>query len=210
MSEDRLLFDEEMLNRALQRLSEVLQERNILGNIFMVGGAAMILGYKARESTGDVDSVFVPKREVMNAALQVAIDLDLPNDWLNDAAKGFMPGSDPDAIAVFRSPFLSVDVASPRYLLAMKLMSFRQDRDVGDIKFLLKECGLQTVDQGLDLMLEYFPGRPMELRSQLKLQEMMDQSAKHQDKRPICGYRSDRMRGACMRPAGHKPPHKSK
>jgi hypothetical protein len=60
---------------------------------------------------------------------------DLPDDWLNDGVKGFLPGDDPQARPVFESEALRVDVASPRYLLAMKLLAARE-QDVEDIVLL--------------------------------------------------------------------------
>jgi len=79
----------------------------------------MALAYDARRATVDVDGIFVPAAEVRMAAARVAERLDLEGDWLDDSAKAFMPGPDPDRIGVFDSDNLSVAAASPRYLLAM-------------------------------------------------------------------------------------------
>ena len=48
-------------------------------------------------------------------------------DWLNDAVKGFLLGPDPDAQRFYSGDSLIVDVASPRYLLAMKLFAARAE-----------------------------------------------------------------------------------
>jgi hypothetical protein len=55
--------------------------------------------------------------------------MGLTEDWLNDAVKGFLPGPDPDAQRFYSSDSLIVDVASPRYLLAMKLFAARAEID---------------------------------------------------------------------------------
>jgi hypothetical protein len=55
---------------------------------------------------------------VYAAARRVADNHGLPEDWLNDAVKGFLHGDDPDAVPVLDTPGLRVDVASARYLLA--------------------------------------------------------------------------------------------
>ena len=64
------------------------------GQIFIVGGAAMALAYSTRRVTKDIDAVFEPKSAIYDAATTVAEELGLPEDWLNDAVKGFVPGVD--------------------------------------------------------------------------------------------------------------------
>ena len=69
--------------------------------------------------------MFIPSDIVRQAASAVAAREGLAEDWLNDAVKGFLPGPDPDAQRFYASDSLIVDVASPRYLLAMKLFAAR-------------------------------------------------------------------------------------
>jgi hypothetical protein len=83
----------------------------------------------------------------------------LAEDWLNDAVKGFLPGSDPDAQRFYASDSLIVDVASPRYLLAMKLFAARAEIGAEDIALLYRQLGFTTVDEGLDLVEQAYPGR---------------------------------------------------
>ena len=52
----------------------------------------------------------------------------------------------------YESGSLRVDVASPRYQLAMKLMSARPGADVEDIRILYRLCGFTTVEEGLDVV----------------------------------------------------------
>jgi hypothetical protein len=61
--------------------------------------------------------------------------------------------------ALARRLILSVAVASPRYLLAMKLLASRADRDIDDIKFLYQLCGLSTAEEGAELLQSYYPTR---------------------------------------------------
>ncbi len=99
--------------------------------LFPVGGAALAVAYDATRATRDLDAVFIPTDVVRRSAAAVAENRGLAQDWLNDAVKGFLPGPDPDAQRFYSSDSLIVDVASPRYLLAMKLFAARAEIDAG-------------------------------------------------------------------------------
>ena len=93
-----MLFDREGLLIALRSLDEELGAVGVRGDVFVVDGAAMALAYDARRATVDVDAIFVPAIEVRMAVARVAERLHIDEDWLNDGAKAFMPGSDPERI----------------------------------------------------------------------------------------------------------------
>jgi len=167
-----VLLDREELLEALRLLDQELGAVGIRGEVFVVGGAAMALAYDARRATVDVDAIFVPAAEVRDAAARVAERLHIEEDWLNDGAKSFMPGSDPDRIGVFEGDHLSVAAASPRYLLAMKLLASRLERDQDDIRFLYDLCGFSTADEGLDLLESTYPNHVIAPRVQFLLEQM--------------------------------------
>ena len=166
-----LLGRQELLE-ALAELDKELKFLNVRGEVFIVGGAAMAIAYDTRRTTADVDAVFVPSSEVRTAASRVAERLNLEPDWLNDGAKAFLPGEDENQIGVYEGKNLSVAAASPQYLLAMKLMASRVERDQDDIRELYKLCGLTTAEQGLDLLVSFYPEQLILPRVQLLLQEM--------------------------------------
>lgn len=88
--------------------------------------------------------------------------------------KGFLPGQDPDARVFFESGSLRVDVASPRYLLAMKLMSARPGADVQDIRTLYRLCGFTTVDEGLEVVARAFPSTRILPKTEYLLGEIVE------------------------------------
>jgi hypothetical protein len=99
----------------------------------------------------------------------VARRLGLPDGWLNDAAKGFLPGRpDADAHDVFEAPGLRVMAASPKHLPAMKLLAARSREDAEDIRFLCGLLGIRTVSEALAVALEL-----LTVRTRLILEEVL-------------------------------------
>jgi hypothetical protein len=83
------------IRRALEALAAALPSGPVQRELWVVGGAAMVLLYEARESTKDVDAFSLDPgtASVLRAAsAMVAAQLGLPSDWLNDGAKGFIHG----------------------------------------------------------------------------------------------------------------------
>ena len=100
--------------RALAALGEELAMSGVTADLYVVGGAAIVLAYDERRSTRDVDAVFVPKVEVYRAAARVGEDLHLPEGWLNDAVKGFLLGPDPFDTEIFRGSRPALRSRKPR------------------------------------------------------------------------------------------------
>jgi hypothetical protein len=163
--------------RALQALGEELTARGVRGQVFVVGGAAIALAYSARRVTRDIDAVFEPKSIVYTAAAKVAEELDLPEDWLNDAVKAFLPGPDGEQRPVPDIEGIEVATASPRYLLAMKLMASRVGEDDDDILLLLHECGIADVEQALRLVEGMYPSRQPPAKTRLLLEALLERQA---------------------------------
>lgn len=115
-------------------LGERLQQRGVVADIYVIGGAAMALAYDSRRATRDIDAVFVPHGIVLDEAREVAAEFGLPHWWLNEQASAYVaPGGDPDAALAFDHPGLRVTTASPEHLLAMKMFAARR-RDADDVR----------------------------------------------------------------------------
>ena len=123
--------------QALRALSEEIPLSEPPPEILLMGGAAIVLLYGARESTRDVDAI-LPNPSFREAAKRVAGRLGLPPDWLNDGAKGYAHGRAPGDI-VFQAPSLIVRSLAPQQLLAMKLCAWRDDLDISDARLLLSK-----------------------------------------------------------------------
>jgi len=159
---------------ALQALGDELTCTGVRGQVFIVGGAAMAIAYSTRRVTRDIDAIFEPKASIYEAAAKVAEDIGLPEDWLNDAAKGFMPGHDDNARPVPDIQGIEITTASPRYLLAMKLMAMRFGEDDEDIEVLVRECDLRSAREALELMEQMYPTHEIPPKTRFFLEELFD------------------------------------
>ncbi len=167
-------LDQEKIESLFRRLSDRLIERGLVGEVALYGGAAMVLAHRARLSTKDIDAVFVPKQEVYQAAYEVAEEVGMEKDWLNDAVKGFLSVKN-DIVPLRDYPGLKVFVAAPEYLLAMKCLSMRLGRDetdLSDVRFLMDRLGLNDAAQVLDLVSCYYPEDRIQPKTRFAIEEI--------------------------------------
>ena len=131
----------------LAELGERLIRRGIELEIYVVGGAAMMLAYDRSRVTRDIDAIGVPQAEIDAEARAMSADhRDLPPDWLNARVLPLLPrGVDADRLEVLGAPGLTVTVASPRWLLAMKARAARDDRDLDDLWVLCRMLDLRSI-----------------------------------------------------------------
>lgn len=164
---------QEQILRAFRELEAVLARAGIKAEVGVVGGAAMVLAFNAREATRDVDAIFAPSATVRVAAAEVASLLDLPADWLNDAAKGYMPADTEPRTIVLDLPFLKVWTPPPAYLLAMKAIAARFDsHDANDLRTLIAHLGLRRVDEVMEVVERYYPRNQIPPKTQFFLEEL--------------------------------------
>ena len=167
------LLERETIWAALVRLDTRLGARGSRAELLLVGGAVMCLVHRVRPATKDVDAWFSEPETVRAAAREVAEELDLADDWLNDAAKAFVPpNAGYDTWAELEN--LTISVVDPRTLLAMKCAAARTDVDVGDIRFLAGLLGLGSAEEVLAVVLCYFAEERLPVRVRLLLEEMFD------------------------------------
>lgn len=166
-------LDAELITSLFEKLSSKLEAENITAEMFVVGGAAMSLAYDNRRITRDIDAYFVPASKLRDIILSVGKEANLHPDWLNDAAKGFLPGTDDEATTVFSSEFLTVKVSSPKYLLAMKLYASRTESDFDDAVLLAKHLKLETEAELFDVVTSYYPPERVNVKTKYFIQEII-------------------------------------
>ena len=143
----------------LRLLADRLEKAGLSGEMYVVGGAAIALAFDERRSTRDIDAVFEPKSAIYDAAAAIAAERGLDEGWLNDAVKGFLTGPDDDAIPVLDLPGLSVATASPRVILAMKVLAHRPGEDDEDVRLLAGQLGLTTAAEVLAVATDVYGDR---------------------------------------------------
>lgn len=133
----------------LAELGQRLAARGVEAEIYVVGGAAMMLAYDRANMTRDIDTVGIPQEEIDAEARAMAADhRDIGPDWLNARVLPLLPRSvDADQLQLLGGPGLTVNVASPRWLLAMKARAARGRRDLEDVWVLCQILGLRSVDE---------------------------------------------------------------
>lgn len=153
----RLLTKTEIVT-FLTVMGEILAAQKRVGTIYVVGGAAIALGYDSTRRTEDVDSAILREtKPVQAAAREVAKRFGVDEEWFNDAALGFMPEhDDKKAQTVFSHPGLRVIIGAPEELLAMKILAARP-KDFQDINLLLRVTNHPSVEEALRLIRLYFP-----------------------------------------------------
>jgi hypothetical protein len=156
----------EAIRRALVALAAELPKAEAPRELWIVGGAALVLLYDAREATKDVDAFAldaVASAELCAAAVSVAAGLGLPEDWLNDGAKGYLHGLSPGEL-LFGSPSLVVRAVAVPQLLAMKLSAWRDDLDVADARLLLSKLSGDRASVWGQVEPHLVPGRELKAR----------------------------------------------
>lgn len=172
----------------LGELSEKLKSKGVRGHIYIVGGAAMVLGFRRDGTTHDVDARIKNDREtVLAAAAEIAETHGLWPNWFNDDAAGFIPEKvDGRARTVFDTPHLVVTGASPEHVLAMKLEAAR-NTDRQDIEALVETLGIERREQAVEIHRAVYPKWELEQSAQQMVDELLKNIAARRAKRRDAG-----------------------
>ena len=140
-------FTKENLDNCLKELAKEFRKMNgnrVPAEIILIGGASILINYGFREMTYDMDAIIHSSGAMKDAINIVGDRLGLPVGWLNtDFVK--TDSYTPRLIEYSKyyktfSNILQIRTVSAEYLVAMKLMAGRQNKnDLSDIVGVLME-----------------------------------------------------------------------
>lgn len=131
------------LNKELRKKLRKQVPKDFKIDLYVVGGACIVVTLHSRESTMDIDALWQKSGVIQDAINAVGDSNGLGHTWCNDNFR--MTASYTDKIILYsrlHKEFdrLRVYIAKPELLLAMKLVSFRvtKPQDIEDAKELVK------------------------------------------------------------------------
>ena len=161
--------------KLFELLNTELEADDTQAEVYLVGGAVMCLALNARDATRDLDAWFKPTARVREAAARVAALAAVPEQWLNDAVKGWLsPRGAFDRY--LELSHLKVFVAQPTYLLAMKCVAMRlgeEFHDLDDVRFLLRYLNITTAAGALAIVTQFFDAAQIPPKTRLALEELL-------------------------------------
>jgi hypothetical protein len=169
------MLDKKKIHQLFFKLNQHLKSNDEKGEIGIVGGAVMCLVYNARASTRDVHAIFEPSSIIRQMAKTIAREEGLPDDWLNDAVKGYIQ---PKFLRqeVLSFSHLKVWAPEPRYMLAMKCISARIDTNDGDdIRFLVQLMGIRSAQEVFAIITDFYPKNQIPAPTQFFIEELLSQ-----------------------------------
>lgn len=131
------------LNKELRKRLKKQVPKDFKIDLYVVGGACIVVTLHSRESTMDIDALWQKSGVVQDAINAVGDSNGLGHTWCNDNFR--MTASYTDRIILCSSLYKEFDrlriyMVRPELLLAMKLISFRvtKPQDIEDAKELVQ------------------------------------------------------------------------
>lgn len=143
---------------ALEALGEELHRRGVTGEMYIVGGAAIALAYDERRSTRDLGALFEAEGGDLRGRGGGRGAPRSPG-WLSDAVNGLLAEDDREAAPVLDVPGLRCLAASPRMLLALKVLAHRVGEDEDDVRLLVRKLDLGSPSEVLSVAEHVFGDR---------------------------------------------------
>ncbi|MBN1115196.1 MAG: hypothetical protein JXA66_07640 [Oligoflexia bacterium] len=172
----KIKLSKEYILELFKDLNSELEQQNIRGELYLLGGAVMCLQFNARPSTYDVDAVFAPRTSFLKAIKKVAEKNSITEDWLNDGVKGFIStkGTFDNYLDL---PNLKIFSASAEYLLAMKCLSMRlglEFHDESDVRYLLRYLNITKQEEVIKIIEKFYDSNFIPQKTYYAIQEMLE------------------------------------
>jgi hypothetical protein len=168
-------FNKERLEALFRRIGEKLHQQNLIADITLYGGSALMLRYGFRESAHDVDVVMDQWDEaaLRTIASEIALEENLNTHWFNDDVKHVIGEREQtDLYMVFpdkNRPALRIHTPKPEYMLALQVRAMERTEVSGDaaaplgklaldVKRLAASLGFNKA-QTLDCTKFFFPNK---------------------------------------------------
>ena len=171
----------------LRRLSVLAQKEGITFEIAFYGGSCLLLAYDYldRALTKDIDAIIRPKDQADRLVRQLAVEENLPEDWLDEGVKQFV--SQKGETYTTNLPELrnlkNIKVSFPTasYLIAMKIRSsvrsrFGYEGDLIDLKFLARKTQLKSVEEAQAHLDKFFDDEIIPERAIVALEEVFSEN----------------------------------
>lgn len=150
LSDTKTFSSDDLFNylKILAKKFRKLNGKSTPAELYLVGGASILLNYNFREMTSDVDAIIRASSAMKDAIRQVSDEHNLPIDWLNTDFKNTTSYS-PNLIkyADYRCELcnvLRIYTISAEYLVAMKLMAGRDYKhDLSDVVGIISEHNIK-------------------------------------------------------------------
>lgn len=130
--------------KAVAKQFRKLNGKAMPAEITLIGGASILINYGFRDSTYDVDALIHASSSMKDAINYVTDTMGLPNGWLNEDFKNTKSYT-PQLVKYSKyyrtfSNVVTVRTITREYLVAMKLMAYRQYKhDISDIVGILRD-----------------------------------------------------------------------
>ena len=136
----------------------------------------MIIAFDADPHTRHVRALFRPTAEVRRTAGQVAQELALPSDWLEEGVRGLLGRNAPGLGPFLERSNLRVYEARPDYVLAMKAAAIEleneQDADA-DLRYIMRSMGLTRASEARERIGRYFSDRQLPQSLEERLERLL-------------------------------------
>ena len=176
-------FNKKDIIKYLGEINKKLEQRGKFGEIMLCGGAVFTLVYESRNSTYDIDAIFRPKEDLKEIIDEITRENNLDSQWLNDDVSMFTEEFKNLTFSEYLNfSNLTVSVLEAESLLAMKLVSAREDTyDLNDAVTLIKHLKIKKVDELYAVIEKYeFPLHPEALyQSQIFAEQVFNEYMKN-------------------------------